>query len=60
MESEKWKVEIKDQRKEFDTKRIILLLFGCSAFIAAVFFSGEIAENGRFAQLVERQRLDIE
>ena len=49
MESEKWKVEIKDQRKEFDTKRIILLLFGCAAFIAAVFFSGEIAENCRLA-----------
>lgn len=49
MESEKRKVKSKDQHKEFDAKRIIFLLLGCAAFIAAVFLSGEIAEGCRYA-----------
>lgn len=32
-----------------DRKRKLFLLFACAAFIAAVFFSSQIAENGRFA-----------
>ena len=49
VESEKRKVKSKDQHKEFDAKRIIFLLLGCAAFIAAVFLSGEIAEGCRYA-----------